>query len=346
MSARPGRNGRLGSRYLRAVVAGLVAALLVAGPPAARIAGPESVAWAAEDRPPAAGARSAIVVDADSGAVLYEKNSREEYAPASLTKMVTALVAVERAPLDRLVRAGHAYNVVPVLIGLETGDTLTLQDAPSGLLIESGNDAALAIAEAVADGSSDRFVGWMNELVARLGLKNTRFRNPHGLDQEGHVSSAYDMAVIGRTLMRQPVLARIVGQRRHEVEGPPRWVFRTRNPLLGVYPGVDGIKTGFDDLAGLCLVATAVRGDRRAVAVVMNSPRYGDDTASLLDYAFADGRWGPARTVQGAGVRSGPARSTRIAMLRADLAAAGEGVPPSVSRAGRLLRSSATGPRP
>jgi D-alanyl-D-alanine carboxypeptidase (penicillin-binding protein 5/6) len=284
------------------------------------------------------------VVDADTGAVLFERNSREEYAPASLTKMVTALVAIERAPLDRIVRAGHSFEVVPVLIGLEPGDTLLLKDALSGLLIESGNDAALAIAETVADGSSERFVGWMNELVGRLGLKNTRFKNPHGLDQDGHVSSAYDMAVIGRTLMRQAVLARIVGEGRHVVEGPPRWVFRTRNPLLGVYPGVDGIKTGFDDMAGLCLVATAVRGDRRAVAVVMNSPRYGADAASLLDYAFEDGRWGPEGATRAPRPPGTSRGSARLAMLRADLTLRGDGAPSSVSRAGQLVRASGTRP--
>lgn len=321
--------GDCGWGFVRVAVVGLVAVVAVAGLPG------HAVTWAAEERPPAPGARSAIVVDAETGAVLYERNARAEYAPASLTKMVTALVAIERAPLDRPVRALRPYEVVPVLIGLEPGDELRLEDAVAGLLIESGNDVALAIAEAVGDGSAERFVGWMNELAGRLGLKNTRFKNPHGLDQDGHVSSAYDMAVIGRALMRDPVLARLVAERRHEVVGPPRWVFRTRNPLLGVYPGVDGIKTGFDDLAGLCLVATAVQGDRRAIAVVMSSQRHGDDAASLLDHAFSDARWGPER----AGRRATPTGAGRVAMLRADVVATGERGPSSVSRAGRLLRS-------
>jgi D-alanyl-D-alanine carboxypeptidase (penicillin-binding protein 5/6) len=219
---------------------------------------------------------------------------------------------------------------------------LTLEEVLYGLLLNSGNDAAVAIAEAVGDGSSERFVGWMNELVGRLGLRNTRFKNPHGLDQAGHVSSAYDMAIIGRALMRQTVLAQIVGQRRYVVEGPPRWVFQSRNPLLGAYSGVDGIKTGYDDLAGLCLVATAVRGERRAIAVVLNSRRYGDDAASLLDYAFDDGRWGPAPNSS----PSARANESRVAMLRADLTTAGDGAPSSIARAGRHLQSSGTGARP
>jgi serine-type D-Ala-D-Ala carboxypeptidase (penicillin-binding protein 5/6) len=292
----------------------------------------------AQERPtPAPGARSAIVVDADTGAVLYERNARVGYAPASLTKMVTALVAVERAPLDHLVKPVRHYNVVPVIIGLEPGDTLTLHDALYGLMLNSGNDAALAIAEATADGSVERFVGWMNELAARLGLQHTRFKNPHGLDQDGHAASAYDMAIVGRALMRQPVLAEMVGQSRRVVEGPPRWVFRSTNPLLGVYEGVDGIKTGFDDNAGRCLAATALRDGRRAIAVVMNSQQYGADAADLLDFAFDDERWGRPRHPA-----AQPSRGIlRVAMLRADLGS--DNAPATLGRANQLLVRAAFG---
>ncbi|MCC7372098.1 MAG: D-alanyl-D-alanine carboxypeptidase [Chloroflexi bacterium] len=293
---------------------------------------------AAQERPaPASRARAAIVVDAETGAVLYERDARTPLAPASLTKMATALVAVERAPLDRPVRPSHAYNVTPVVIGLEPGDSLALGDALYGLLLNSGNDAALAIAETAGDGSTERFVGWMNDLARRLGLEHTTFKNPHGLDQDGHLSSAYDMAIIGRTLMRQPALREVVGHGRYVVEGPPRWVFRSTNPLLGTYEGVDGIKTGFDDNAGRCLVATAERDGRRAIAVVMNSPAYGDEAAALLDYAFADERWG-----RRGGAADGPAvrqraqspSAARISMLRADLGV--DGAPASLGQAGRL----------
>jgi serine-type D-Ala-D-Ala carboxypeptidase (penicillin-binding protein 5/6) len=296
---------------------------------------PTSVTSAQEGRSPAPGARAAIVVDADTGAVLYERNSRAELAPASLTKMVTALVALERAPLDRPVHIAHPYVVTPILIGLEPGDTLPLEAVLHGLLLNSGNDAALAIAEVIGDGSTERFVGWMNDLSRRLGLQRTQFKNPHGLDQDGHVSSAYDMAIIGRALMRQPALAAMVGRPRHEVVGPPRWVFQNRNPLLGQYPGVDGIKTGFDDNAGLCLVATAIRGDRRVVAVVMNSAGYGADAASLLDYAFEDTRWGRLNLSDKVARPVLP----RLAMLRADLGIPGPGTPPNLARAIQMTRS-------
>ena len=286
----------------------------------------------AQERPvPASRARAAIVVDAESGAVLYERNARTAFAPASLTKMVTALVAIERVPLDRIVRPTHTYNVVPVVIGLEPGDTLTLEDALYGLMLNSGNDAALAIAETASDGSTEKFVGWMNDLARRLGLQHTHFKNPHGLDQDGHVASAYDMAIIGRALMRQPVLSQIVGQGRHVVEGPPRWVFRSTNPLLGVYTGVDGIKTGYDDNAGRCLVATAERDGRRAIAVVMNSPTYGDEAASLLDYAFSDAKWGPVR----ARAPMKASETRRVAMLRADIGS--DGSPQSIMQASQIV---------
>lgn len=306
----------------------LLAGFLTLGLLAGLVTPPPAIA---QERPePATRARSAVVVDAETGAVLFERNARASFAPASLTKMVTALVAVERAPLDRVVRPTRQYDVAPVVIGLEPGDTLTLEDALYGLLLNSGNDAALAIAESTADGSTERFVGWMNDLARRLGLEHSQFKNPHGLDQDGHLASAYDMAIIGRALMRQPVLSRIVGQGRHVVEGPPRWVFRSTNPLLGVYDGADGIKTGFDDNAGRCLAATAERDGRRAIAVVMNSPATGDEAAALLDYAFKEAGWGPANL-------PGPPKTvagSRVAMLRADLAS--DGAPGTLAQAGQL----------
>jgi serine-type D-Ala-D-Ala carboxypeptidase (penicillin-binding protein 5/6) len=232
------------------------------------------------------------------------------------------LVAVERAPLDRLVRPTHDYDVTPVLIGIGLGDSLPLRDVLYGLLLNSGNDAALAIAETVGDGSVERFIGWMNDLARGMGLRHSHFQNPHGLDADGHVSSAHDMSVIGRAVMRQPILAGIVGERRRVVEGPPRWLFENRNPLLGRYTGVDGIKTGFDDLAGLCLVATAVRDGHRVVAVVMKSESYADDAASLLDLAFADRERGLDEAPRTTMIRPLP-----ISALRADLDGAGPGSP-------------------
>ena len=264
-------------------------------------------------------ARAAVTIDASSGAVLFSHNPFDELPPASLTKMVTALVALERGTLDQPIEPRHDFDVEPIVIGIGAGDSLRLEDALYGLLLNSGNDVGLAIAESVGRGSVARFVGWMNEVPRRLGLSHTRFANPHGLDEPGHVSSAYDMAVIGRALMQEPVLARIVGERRRVVDGPPRWLFQTTNPLLGTYAGADGIKTGYDILAGRCLVGTAAREGRRAIAVVLNSDRYAADVATLLDAAFADPNWG----------RSPDRRSELPGIVRADL----EGTATSVSRA-------------
>jgi serine-type D-Ala-D-Ala carboxypeptidase (penicillin-binding protein 5/6) len=315
----------------------LVAVLTLIAVVVALIPQPRTAA-AAPSAEPAPLSRAAIVVDAATGRVLYAYDADEELHPASLTKMVTALVAVERAPLDKLVRPMHDYDVTPVLIGIGLGDSLPLGDVLYGLLLNSGNDAALAIAESVGDGSVDRFVGWMNDTARRLGLEHTHFKNPHGLDTDGHLSSAYDMSVIGRAVMRHPVLSRIVGQRRYEVEGPPRWVFSATNPLLGRYPGVDGIKTGFDDLAGRCLVATAVRDGRRAVAVVMNSGNTAEDAASLLDYAFADESWSPPRPP----VPPTTVAGVRVPALRADLDARADDAPTSVAAAAARARTQTT----
>ena len=317
-------------------VLGLVVTALVlwTGPGAA--ARPAAADQPTPPRPGAAhAARAAAVIDAGSGALLSADRPFDELPPASLTKMVTALVALERGTLDQRVEPTRDYPVVAVLIGIGLGDSLRLEDALYGLLLNSGNDAALAIAESVGGGSVPRFVEWMNELTRRMGLTHTRFRNPHGLDEDGHVSSAYDMAVIGRALMRQPVLARIVAERRRLLEGPPRWLFVNTNPLLGSYDGADGIKTGYDDLAGRCFAATATRDGRRAIAVVLNSERYARDAATLLDAAFAERGWGRAPEV----VRPATAAesSPRAGALRAGLGDLGEGQPRSVFRMARVL---------
>ena len=301
--------------------------------------------WAVEppEVPEAVSARAVAVIDASTGALLYARRPFDELPPASLTKMVTALVALERATPEHLVRATRTYDVVPTVIGIEPGDELRLEDALYGLMLNSGNDVALAIAESVADGSVARFVGWMNELTRRLGLDRTHFANPHGLDEPDHLSTAYDMAVIGRALMRHPLLARIVGEQRRVVEGPPLWAFRNSNPILGSVPGADGIKTGYEDRAGRCLAATAVREGRRVVAVVLNSEGTAKDAGAVLEAAFDRADWGPRRPAAGraAWVMAGPAPAS----LRADLDGA-FGAPPSVFRAARLVRAEASGARP
>jgi len=235
---------------------------------------------------------AAIVVDAESGHPLALRNADARLAPASLTKMMTALVAKERASLVSPIIATERSRSEPSVIGLDPGDTLSLDDMLYGLLLPSGNDAALAIAESVGGGSIERFVGWMNERARMLGLKNTHFANPTGLDQEGHFSSARDLAVMAGALMHDPDLAKIAGTPRHvgQAQGQIPFLFLNSNPLLGNVPGVDGVKTGFTDEAGRCYAVSARRDNEWLIAVVLNSPNIGAEGQALLDFGFGAGR--------------------------------------------------------
>jgi len=241
---------------------------------------------------PVVSARAAVLLDTASGAVLYAKNPDERMAPASLTKMMTALVAVEQAPLAQQITATANVYTEPVVIGLDPGESMRLEDLLYGLLLTSGNDAAIAIAEGVG-GSLPRFIGLMNAKAERLGLNNTRFLNPHGLDAPGHYSTALDLARLTAAMMREPTLARIVGARDHTIAGPPLYMFRSSNPLLGRYDGVDGGKTGFTDLAGRCLAVSATRAGHQVVAVMLDSDNIALDGQRLLDHAFGNYEWLP-----------------------------------------------------
>jgi len=236
-----------------------------------------------------AGVRAAgtALVDPSTGHPLASRAADARLAPASLTKMMTALVALDRASLADTIRASERSLSEPVIIGLAPGDALPLEFMLYGLLLTSGNDAALAIAESVGGGSIERFIVWMNERAVAMGLSNTHFANPTGLDQTGHYSSARDMTEIARAVMAEPTLARIVATRRHTVDGPPLYLFVSTNPLLGTYPGVDGVKTGYTDDAGPSFAASAVRDGRRLVSVILNSSNIARETESLLDWAFA-----------------------------------------------------------
>jgi D-alanyl-D-alanine carboxypeptidase len=241
---------------------------------------------------PVVTARAAVLLDAASGAVMYGKNADERIPPASLTKMLTALVAVERGRLDQRITATEHVNVEPVVIGVDPGEALSLQDLLYGLLVWSGNDAAVDIAEGLG-GTMPKFAEWMNEKAAALGLRNSHFITPHGLDVPGHYSSAEDLSRLLAAVMRDPVLARIVGTREYTIPGPPLYKFRNSNPLLGAYDGVDGGKTGLTDGCGRCLAVTAVRGGHRVVAVVLGSQDIGRDARILLDFAFSSYEWAP-----------------------------------------------------
>lgn len=231
---------------------------------------------------------SAVVVDDATGAVVYDRDAHRRRAPASITKIATALVALRYDDPSRLVTVHVDWWDLrdSTLMGVFRGERLTIEDLLYGLMLPSGNDAAVAIARAVA-GSETSFVRLMNRQVWDLGLIDTHFANPHGLDEQGHFTSAYDMAMLARYAMRDPVFRRVVRAKTVEVSGLSHYALRNINRFVWYYPDGDGVKNGYTDDAGLTVVATAERGGRRAYAVVMGSWDYAGDAARLLDAYFA-----------------------------------------------------------
>ncbi|MBI2914404.1 MAG: D-alanyl-D-alanine carboxypeptidase [Firmicutes bacterium] len=236
---------------------------------------------------PSVRASSAMLLEAGTGTVLYAKNERHRRPIASTTKIMTALVALEREDLREKVSVSDwAAGTPGSTVRLRTGEKLGLEDLLHGLLLESGNDAAVAIAEHVA-GSEYQFARLMNERAQELGAKDTRFQNPHGIDEPGHFSTAYDLALMTRTALLYPRFARMVSKKEHQAtlpEGARRY-FNT-NQLLWSYEGAEGVKTGTTDAAGKCLVAAASRDGTRLISVVLDSSDRWGDSIALLDYGF------------------------------------------------------------
>lgn len=244
--------------------------------------------------PPDVSARTWILYDATYDRVLAEKNPDERRAMASTTKIMTALVAADRStPLERVTVSEEAAGIGEAEIGLVADEVLPMRVLVEAMLIRSANDAAMAVAEHVG-GTVEGFVKLMNDNAAELGLENTRFSNPHGLDAPDHYSSARDLLTMARALMADEELAAIVSARvavlPPDPEGNER-IARTTNQLLYDYAGANGVKTGFTDDAGWTLVASAERDGRMLYAVVMDSidarERF-SDAASLLDYGFGE----------------------------------------------------------
>ena len=235
--------------------------------------------------PPQLSAASAILVDAESGRVLYAQDADERRSIASITKLMTALVAVESTPdVDEVV------TIRPEWTGAEgssmylgAGEGVSLKGRVYGLVLASGNDAAVAIAGYCA-GDVETFVDWMNEWAAELGMENTHFANPNGLDQEGHYSTAADMAKLARVVMEHELLADIVGTKSIAIAGRS---FTNHNKLLWQYDGCIGLKTGFTGEAGRTLVTCAQRDGQRLIAVTLHDSNDWADHAALFDYGFS-----------------------------------------------------------
>lgn len=246
-------------------------------------------AFAGEVSPPEITARAAAVIEEPCGGVLYGVNADMRLAPASLTKLATALVAAERADLSDTVEvrvdgAELAATTDSTIMGLQPGQRLSMGDLLYGMLLPSGNDAAIAIAEHVGI-TVPAFVDLMNEKVAQLGLGDTHFTNPHGLDEAGLYTSAFDIAMLGRELIRRPELADIVRTPTYQPawDGPPMW---NSNRLVYSYPGSLGVKIGYTDEAQQTIVAAAERDGRRLIVSALGSSDIYEDAVSLLEWGF------------------------------------------------------------
>jgi D-alanyl-D-alanine carboxypeptidase (penicillin-binding protein 5/6) len=245
----------------------------------------------------AANAKSAILMDADTGTIIYEKNSHDKLPPASITKIMTMLLTMEAIDSGKLkytdmVRTSeYAASMGGSQIFLEPGEEMSVDEMLKGIAMASGNDASVAMAEKLA-GTEEAFVGMMNDKAKELGLKDTHFVNCNGLPVQDHYSSAHDIAVISRELLKHKDITKYTGSYQDYLRKDsqkPFWLVNT-NKLVRFYTGADGLKTGYTSEAKFCLSATAVKGDLRAVAVVLGEPNTktrNAEVSKMFDYMFS-----------------------------------------------------------
>lgn len=250
---------------------------------------PDAVQTAAQGSPGSISSLSAVLYEPESGRVLFEKDAHTPRAMASTTKLMTALLAAENAEPDRdVVVTKEAVMVEGSALGLRAGDHISMRDLVTGLLLESGNDAANVIAVTLA-GSLPAFADIMNRRAAQLGMEHSVFVTPSGLDQENHSACAYDMALLGAEVMRHPELAAICATKQTVIEmgNPKRKVTVTNhNKLLSLYGPAVGMKTGFTKKSGKCLVSAAEQDGVRLIAVTLNGGDYWNDHIKLYEYGF------------------------------------------------------------
>lgn len=242
--------------------------------------------------PPKIHAESAILMDAKTGQVLYEKNSHIRSAPASTTKVLTAIIAIESGHLEDEVKISiRAASTAGSSMHLNPGQRISLRELVTGLLLRSGNDAAVAISEHLA-GSVENFVSLMNHKAELLNALGSHFVNPHGLTAPEHYSTAFDLAWIARYALTNPTFATIVNTRETSID----WLdqrgkehdqnLRNTNKLLWLLEEVDGVKTGTTNQAGPCLISSATRGNQQLIAVVLHDHSRWNDSMQLLKYGF------------------------------------------------------------
>lgn len=240
--------------------------------------------------------KSAILLETSTGKIVYENNSHEKLAPASMTKIMSMLLIMEAIDNNKLsfeddvLISQNAADMGGSQVFLEAGETYKVKDLLKGIAIASGNDAVVAMAEKVG-GTVENFVKMMNDKAVELGLKDTVFKNPHGLDTDGHYSSAYDMAMMAKELLKHEKILEytsIYEDYLKKPDGSSTWLVNT-NRLVRFYDGVDGLKTGFTSSAKYCVTTTAKKSNMRLLSVVMGvetSDLRSKDTTNLLNYGF------------------------------------------------------------
>lgn len=234
-------------------------------------------------------AEAAALIDVTSGRILVSSSGDKQMRIASLTKIMTAIVAIEHGRLsDNVTVSSKASGKEGSSIYLKPGEQMSLENLLYGLMLRSGNDAAVAIAEHVG-GSLEGFVYLMNEKAQLLGLSRTQFKNPHGLDEQGHYSTANDVAKLTAYALNNPVFREIVKTKTKSAPNPNEaWDYKwfNKNKMLAIYDGADGVKTGYTKLAKRCLVSSATRNGQQLAAVTLNDPNDWADHRKLLDYGF------------------------------------------------------------
>ncbi|WP_160033375.1 D-alanyl-D-alanine carboxypeptidase family protein [Paenibacillus sp. An7] len=240
---------------------------------------------------------SAVLLDADTGTIIYEKNGHEKLPPASITKIMTMLLVVEAIDAgklkwtDKVRTSEYAASMGGSQIFLEAGEEMTVDDMLKGIAMASGNDASVAMAEKLA-GTEAAFVEMMNKRAKELGMNDTHFANCNGLPVDNHYSSAHDIAIMSRELLKHKDITKYTGAYQDHLRKDsekPFWLVNT-NKLVRFYPGADGLKTGYTSEAKFCLSATAVKDSMRVVAVVLGEPNTktrNSEVSNMLDYAFS-----------------------------------------------------------
>lgn len=231
----------------------------------------------------------ACVIEAATGRVVYEKNAEQRYSMASTTKIMTALVAIEENTLNDIVTVSRNASIQEGSCAyLAEGDQVHMSDLLYGLMLNSGNDAAMAVAEHIS-GKAEDFAELMTQKAHELGAVNTQFKNPSGLDADGHYTTARDLALLTRQALRNPVFRQIVQTKSKQapVQNTGRTLyFANHNKMLNLYQGAIGVKTGYTKATGRCLVSAAERNGVTLIAVTLNAPDDWNDHMKMLDYGF------------------------------------------------------------